>query len=112
MSQVQIIDTADQRLEAVLLLQRASECGNQSGLPGSLDAIEADEEGTRGVRGLVEGEARQDERDADGRFVVYDGGVGAGGCKSSCHLCGLTMRELIGLGRDNGEEKEMKVAVD
>jgi hypothetical protein len=114
MSQVQIIDTTDQRLEALLLLQRASECGNQSGLPGSLDAIEADEKGTRRVSGLVEGEAREDERDAEGRFVVYDGGVGAnaGGCKSSCHLCGLTMRELIGVGRDNGEEKEIKVVVD
>lgn len=71
--QVQIVDTADQRLEALVLLQCARESFDEGGFPGALDAIEADEEGSGGVGGLVVGEAGEDEGDAVGGFVVDDG---------------------------------------
>lgn len=81
--QVQVIDTTDQRLEALSMLQGMREGRHQRGLAGALDAIEADEEGPRGVCGVVEGEAREDEGDAVRRLVVDDGGARGG--RWACH---------------------------
>lgn len=71
MAQVQIVDAADERLQA-RLLQRRGEGRHERRLPCALDPVQADEEGFRRGLGLVDLETREDEGDAVWGLVVHD----------------------------------------
>jgi len=79
--EVEIVNAADQGFQSFFFAEGSCEGGDESGFPSALDAIEAYEEGFCGVE--VGGEAREDEGDTMGGFVVYDFGFkGCGGERS------------------------------
>lgn len=85
--EVEVVDAHDEGREAFAVLEGLGEGADEGGLADALEAVEADDEGTRarGVALAVGGELGEDEGDADGGLVVdnagLEGDVGGAGCR-------------------------------
>jgi hypothetical protein len=70
-SEIEVVYAHDLSAEAFAIAQSFGESFDECGLAYALHAIESDYEGPGWGRGLVLLEEVEDERDAEGGFVVY-----------------------------------------